>query len=88
MFRKLFSIVKNLKVKFSMSNSDVPLVAKTFEGYEISKIDARRAINSKNPGSTTTVNIHMRVTSTSRLNLHLPLYILRIIKYLLLVKKN
>jgi DNA adenine methylase len=52
--RKLFSIVKNLKVKFSMSNSDVPLVTKTFEGYEISKIEARRAINSKNPGSTTT----------------------------------
>ena len=37
-----------------MSNSNVPLVTKTFEGYEISKIKARRAINSKNPGSTTT----------------------------------
>ena len=45
--RKLFSIVKKLKVKFSMSNSDVPLVTKTFEGYEISKIKARRAINFK-----------------------------------------
>ena len=50
---KLFSMVKNLKVKFSMSNSDVPLVTKTFEGYEIVKLEARRAINSKNPGSKT-----------------------------------
>ena len=51
---RLFSLVKNLKVKFSMSNSNVPLVTKTFEDYEIITIEARRAINSKNPGSKTT----------------------------------
>ena len=51
---KLFSMVKNLKVKFLMSNSDVPLVTKTFIDYQILKIEARRAINSKNPGSKTT----------------------------------
>jgi len=50
---KLFSMVKNLKVKFLMSNSDVPLVTKTFVDYQILKIEARRAINSKNPGSKT-----------------------------------
>ena len=37
-----------------MSNSNVPLVTKTFEDYEIITIEARRAINSKNPGSKTT----------------------------------
>ena len=37
-----------------MSNSNVPLITKTFEDYEITKIEARRAINSKNPGSKTT----------------------------------
>ena len=51
---RLFSLIKNLKVKFSMSNSNVPLVTKTFKDYEITRIEARRAINSKNPGSTTT----------------------------------
>jgi len=51
---RLFSLVKNLKVKFSMSNSNVPLVTKTFEDYEITTLEARRAINSKNPGSKTT----------------------------------
>ena len=50
---RLFSMVKNLKVKFLMSNSDVPLVTKTFVDYQILKIEARRAINSKNPGSKT-----------------------------------
>tara|TARA_B100001063_G_scaffold174672_1_gene163650 strand:- start:5536 stop:6429 length:894 start_codon:yes stop_codon:yes gene_type:complete len=50
---KLFSMVKNLKVKFLMSNSDVPLVTKSFVDYQILKIEARRAINSKNPGSKT-----------------------------------
>jgi len=50
---KLFSMVKNLKVKFLMSNSDVPLVTKSFVDYQIFKIEARRAINSKNPGSKT-----------------------------------
>lgn len=52
--KRLFSMVKELKVKFSMSNSSVPLVKNTFEGYEIYELEARRAINSKNPGSTTT----------------------------------
>ena len=47
-------MVKNLKVKFLMSNSDVPLVTKTFVDYQILKLEARRAINSKNPGSKTT----------------------------------
>ena len=51
---RLFSLIKNLKVKFSMSNSNVPLVTKTFEDYEITRIEARRAIHSKNPGSKTT----------------------------------
>ena len=50
---KLFSMVKNLKVKFLMSNSDVPLVTKSFVDYQIFKIEARRANNSKNPGSKT-----------------------------------
>jgi DNA adenine methylase len=52
--KRLFSMVKELKVKFTMSNSSVPLVKNTFEGYEICELEARRAINSKNPGSTTT----------------------------------
>lgn len=52
--KRLFSMVKELKVKFTMSNSNVPLVKDTFEGYEICELKTRRAINSKNPGSTTT----------------------------------
>ena len=51
---KLFSMIKDLKVKFLMSNSDVPLVTQSFKDYEIIKIEARRAIHSKNPGSKTT----------------------------------
>jgi DNA adenine methylase len=53
--KELFSEIKKLKdVKFAMSNSKVDLVTTTFNGYKCEDIQARRAINSKNPGSTTT----------------------------------
>ena len=42
------------KVKFLMSNSKVDLVLEKFNNYNIEDIVARRAINSKNPGSVTT----------------------------------
>ena len=50
------SIKKNNNIKFLMSNSKVELVIKHFDDkkYSIEDIEARRAINSKNPGSTTT----------------------------------
>jgi DNA adenine methylase len=41
-----------LKIKFVMSNSNVELVLDSFKGYDCETIVARRAINSKNPGST------------------------------------
>lgn len=37
-----------------MSNAKVDMVTKSFKDYEILDIEARRAINSKNPGSKTT----------------------------------
>jgi DNA adenine methylase len=50
----LFSKIKELdKVKFVMSNSNVKFVIDNFEDYECENIIARRAINSKKPGSTT-----------------------------------
>tara|TARA_X000001036_G_scaffold229227_1_gene214194 strand:- start:430 stop:1329 length:900 start_codon:yes stop_codon:yes gene_type:complete len=50
------SIKKNNNIKFLMSNAKVELVIKHFDDkkYSIEDIEARRAINSKNPGSTTT----------------------------------
>jgi len=51
----LFSEIKKLgKIKFVMSNAKVQLVTDNFKEYNCHDIIARRAINSKNPGSTTT----------------------------------
>tara|TARA_Y100000389_G_scaffold204574_1_gene258071 strand:- start:928 stop:1833 length:906 start_codon:yes stop_codon:yes gene_type:complete len=52
---QLFTYIKNLQnIKFLMSNSKVDLVTTNFTEYNIQDIEARRAINSKKPGSTTT----------------------------------
>lgn len=48
----LFEMTKRLP-NFLMSNSNVPLVLGSFETYNVEKITAKRAINSKNPASTT-----------------------------------
>jgi DNA adenine methylase len=50
---ELFNMCSKMKNKWLMSNSDVPLVKDAFEGYEIKIIEARRAINSKNPEAKT-----------------------------------
>ena len=50
---ELFNMCKKMKNKWLMSNADVPLVKDAFEGYEIKIIEARRAINSKNPEAKT-----------------------------------
>ena len=51
----LFNEIKNLKnIKFVMSNAKVELVTDNFKDYNNVDIIARRAINSKKPGSTTT----------------------------------
>ena len=51
----LFSEIKKLgKIKFIMSNAKVDLVTDNFKEYKCHDIIARRAINSKKPGSTTT----------------------------------
>ena len=53
--KTLFSEIKKLdKIKFVMSNAKVELVTDTFKEYNCIDIIARRAINSKKPGSTTT----------------------------------
>jgi len=52
---KLFSEIKKLgKIKFIMNNAKVDLVTENFKDYNSVDIRARRAINSKKPGSTTT----------------------------------
>lgn len=54
---QLFSEIKKLnekKIKFIMSNAKVELVTTNFKKYKSEDIIARRTINSKNPGSTTT----------------------------------
>ena len=52
----LFSEIKKIsnKIKFVMSNAKVDLVIDNFREYHCDDILTRRAINSKNPGSTTT----------------------------------
>lgn len=53
--KKLFKMIKKLKnIKFIMSNAKVNLVLKYFKDYNYEEVIARRAINSKNPNSTTT----------------------------------
>ena len=55
MHKLLFSEIKKLSgVKFAMSNAKVDLVLENFKEYKCEDIVARRAINSKNPGSKTT----------------------------------
>jgi DNA adenine methylase len=54
MHKLLFSEIKKLeKIKFAMSNAKVDLVTDNFKDYKCVDIIARRAINSKKPGSTT-----------------------------------
>lgn len=51
----LFDMIKTMdNVKFIMSNAKVDLITETFKDYYCEDIIARRAINSKKPGSTTT----------------------------------
>ena len=51
----LFAEIKKLEnIKFMMSNAKVDIVTNSFKDYNCEDIVARRAINSKNPGSTTT----------------------------------
>ena len=51
----LFNEIKKLEnIKFVMSNAKVNLVTDNFKEYNCNDIIARRAINSKKPGSTTT----------------------------------
>jgi len=55
MHTKLFNeITKMNDIHFVMSNAKVDLVTDYFKDYKCVDITARRAINSKNPGSTTT----------------------------------
>jgi DNA adenine methylase len=51
----LFDKIKKMKnIKFVMSNAKVKLVTDNFKEYNCDDIIARRSINSKKPGSTTT----------------------------------
>lgn len=50
----LFNLTKTPGVDFVMSNAKVDMVTNTFSDYNIKDVKARRAINSKNPESTTT----------------------------------
>jgi len=53
--KRLFNDIKKMSgVKFVMSNAKVDLIIDNFKDYNSEDIKARRAINSKNPGSTTT----------------------------------
>ncbi len=55
--KSLFNEITKLdqkNIKFAMSNAKVELVMDHFKDYKHEDIVARRAINSKNPGSTTT----------------------------------
>lgn len=53
LFTELKRLIQN-QVRFAMSNSNVDLVVNEFTECQIHEIVARRAINSKNPGSKTT----------------------------------
>jgi DNA adenine methylase len=54
MHQALFARLKNLSLtKFLLSNADVPLVREAFATYQKKVVSARRAINSKKPGSRT-----------------------------------
>ena len=50
--KKLFKMVKKLECKFLFHNAKVDLIEKEFVEYNIEEQLCRRAINSKNPGST------------------------------------
>jgi len=51
--KNLFKSIKEKKdIKFIMSNANVKLVTDSFKDYDIDYIEARRAINSKNPAAT------------------------------------
>lgn len=55
--QELFRILKELhqqKIKLVLSNSNVELVLDTFRDFSMENLQARRAINAKKPGSTTT----------------------------------
>lgn len=49
--KKLFSMCKQLDIKFIMSNSNTSFVLDEFRDYKIIYIDVKRRINSKNPNS-------------------------------------
>lgn len=51
---ELFELTKNSGIEFVMSNANVDLVTSSFSNYNIRELEARRAINSKNPESKTT----------------------------------
>ena len=50
---KNISTLNEKKIKFILSNAKVSLVENYFKDYTIESVEARRAINSKNPGSKT-----------------------------------
>lgn len=52
----LFNLIKTLdeSIKFTLSNSKVDMVTEAFENYNQEDVNARRAINSRNPNSVTT----------------------------------
>ena len=53
MHETLFSEIKKMDgVKFLLSNAKVDMVLESFTDYNCEDIEARRAINSKNPGAT------------------------------------
>jgi len=49
----LFKLCNNMKCKWVLSNSNAETVRDALKKFNIQEIDARRAINSKNPGSKT-----------------------------------
>lgn len=54
--KKLFKLIKKLNkknIKFTMSNAKVDIILKTFNKFNIIEIEAKRAINAKNPESKT-----------------------------------
>lgn len=61
--KELFDMLRGLPCEFVMSNSNVPLVVESFPEYTIKKVEARRAIHSKDPGSRT---IEVLITKSSQ----------------------